>query len=909
MRPFFPALTAVLLVGLSVSHKALAQNTREFSGTVQTDAGDPLPGATVFIKGTYIGSTTNGAGMFRLLVPMTVLPAPLSVSFVGYETAIDTLQNGGRPLSVVLQPSAALINEVVVSASRVEENILRASVTVDKLNTVQLGRLTMPDLITGLARQKGVDVTTSGMFMASVSTRGFNGATSERLVQLVDYMDTQSPSLNINAGNALGLPEIDIASVEVLHGPSSALYGANAFNGVVLTNSKDPFKYEGLTVRLRGGNRDYLDGQLRYALRLGQKFAFKVSGSYASANDWIANNEDALSQAYAPGNNAPGSGLGYDAVNRYGDVGNNYDATGGKLVGKTVFMPGWSERDLISGDNKAQLYRVIPSLHFLVTDKVKASVEFKRAQGTTSYQFTNRYRFSDFATNQWRAELKSDNWFLRAYQTQDFGNHSYDLPFTGAFIQTSVDPTSSGGLTYAQQYFGAYTLAYNTYLNNAANAGNTAGAEQYALGKAAPFQLVPGTPAFDAARQKVIADATPGVGSRINPSSLLNDVSGQYDFKTKLVDAVIGGAYRQYRLGSNGQLFSDRDGKRIVNDEYGIYAQLTRELLNSRLKLTAAGRVDDSKNFKPVFSPRGSAVFSLEKAQQHNLRASYNQAYRSPTQQGQYLSLDLARVLLVGNIGDGFSGYNTAVSSQLRSILSTPATAQDRLDSYAIRADRLKPERVSTWEVGYKGLLLPNLVLDVNYYRSRYNDFIGQVRLITNTDGSKPTLAQIGAQALSPRPFQTGSTRVIQVQANANQEVRASGSVVALTYTAVKALSVTGNYTLNLLDRSNLPENFQTYYNTPKHKYNVGLFGEVAKVVTYSLNYRWAQGHLFESPFAAGELKSYTSLDAQVGYALPKLRSTLQLGGSNLANARNVQVYGGPQVGRLAFVGLTVDLK
>ncbi|WP_139926381.1 carboxypeptidase-like regulatory domain-containing protein [Hymenobacter sp. DG01] len=907
MRPFLQLCTLGLVLSAPIASYAQQAAPVEYYGTVQTDAGEPLPGATVFVKGTYIGSTTNSAGTFRLMVPANLIPAPLSVSFVGYLTSTDTLTNTVRPLSIILQPSAAQINEVVVSASRVEENILRAPVTVDKVNTLQLSRLTQPDLITSLARQKGVDVTTSGMFMASLSTRGFGGATSERLVQLVDLMDTQSPSLNINAGNALGLPELDIASVEVLHGPSSALYGANAFNGVVLTNSKSPFEYEGLSVRLRGGNRDYLDGQLRYAQRIGRKFAFKVSGSYASANDWIANNYDALGESYAAGNNPAGSGLGYDAVNRYGDVGNTFGATGGALAGKTVFMPGWTERELIDNDYKAKLYRIVPSVHYLVTDKIKAMIEFKRASGTTAYQFTNRYRFKDFATNQWRAELKSDNWYLRAYQTQDFGANSYDLPFTGAFMQTSVDPNSAAGATYAQQYFQAYAVAYNTFL--ARNPGNTAGAEAAAQGAANPFQLVPGTPGFEQTRKKVISDATPGIGSRINPSSLLNDISGQYDFKLKAVNLIVGGAYRQYRLGSDGLLFSDRDGKRLVNYEYGGYAQISKELLRNRLKLTAAGRMDDSKNFKPVFSPRASAVYSLDQAQTHNFRASYNQAYRSPTQQGQYLSLDLARVLLLGNISNGFSGYSTAAASQLGRILRNPATAQQELDAYAVNAERLKPERVSTWELGYKGLLLPNLVLDVNYYNSRYNDFIGQIRVISNVDGSKPTVPQMAAAATSARPFQSGTTRVIQVQANANQEVKASGSTVGLTYTALKAFSLTGNYTLNVLHDDNLPESFQTYYNTPKHKYNIGAYGELKKVFNYSVNYRWAQGHLFESPFAAGQLKSYSSLDAQVGYVLPKLHTTLQIGGSNLTNATNIQVYGGPQVGRLVYGGLLFDIK
>ena len=886
---------------------AQAQTQAELIGTVQTDTGEPLPGATVFVQGTYIGGTTNGQGMFRLLVPAHSLPATVNVSFVGYETHKAVIENAGDKLSVVLLPSPAQINEVVVSASRVEENILRAGVTVDKLNTLQLDRLTQPDLIPGLARMKGVDVTQSGMFMSSLSTRGFNGATSERLVQLIDYMDTQSPSLNINAGNALGLPEIDIASVEVLHGPSSALYGANAFNGVVLTNSKDPYQYEGLSVRLRGGNRDYVDGQLRYAVRFGRKAAFKVSGSYTRALDWMAENYDALSAAYVPNNNPAGSGLGYDAVNRYGDVSNTFNATGGALNGKTVFMPGWTERQLVAGDRYAQLYRVVPSFHYLITDKVKAMVEFKRAEGTTSYQFTNRYRFKNFASNQVRAELKADNWFVRAYQTQDFGNDSYDLPFLGAFMQTAVDPTSTTGRSYAQQYFQAYAVAYNTYL--ARTPGDVAGAEQAAQTAAARYQLTPGSAEFNDLRKRVSQDPTAGKGARINPSSLLNDVSAQYDFKTRAVDVVIGGAYRQYRLGSDGQLFSDLDGKRIVNPEFGAYLQLTKQLLQERLKLTAAGRLDDSKNFKSVFSPRASAVYSLGEQKQHNLRASYNQAYRSPTQQGQYLNLDLARVLLLGNIGGGFQGYSTAAASQLGSILTQPATAQERLAAYELQADRLKPERVATWEVGYKGELVKNVVLDVNYYRSHYNDFIGQVRLISNVDGSRPTLPQLAAAAQSPQPFQSGTTRVIQVQTNANQEVRTSGGLVALTWTPTKQLNLTGNYTLNLIDRSNLPEGFQTYYNTPKHKYNVGAYGELAKRFSYSVNYRWAEGHLFESPFAAGQLGSYTSLDAQVGYQLPRLHTTLQAGGSNLANARNIQVYGGPQIGRLVYAGLSLDLK
>jgi len=799
---------------------------------------------------------------------------------------------------------------VVVSASRREERALEAPVTVDKLTAAAVARLTQVDMVQGLARQKGVDVTTSGVFNASLSTRGFNGSNSERLVQLVDYMDTQSPSLNINAGNSLGLPEVDIANVEVLHGPSSALYGANAFNGVIQTTSKDPFLYEGLSVRLRGGSRDYTDAQARYAVKIGRRLAFKFTGSYARAQEWIANSEDAIDLRYVNNNNARGSRLGYDALNRYGDIGNTFGASGGALAGKTVFMPGWSEREIVAGDDHGSLYRIVPSLHYLLTDKIKLVAEFKRASGTTGYQFTNRYRFKNFASNQYRVELRSDKWFVRAYQTQDFGNDTYDLPFTGAFMQTSVDPrTGAAKLSYAQQYFGAYARAYNTFL--AQNPGNTEGAGAAGQAAAAPFQLKAGTPEYDALRAQVIGNPTPGVGSRVNPSSLLSDLAAQYEFKQKFADIVVGGAYREFRLGSDGRLFSDSDGERIRNHEYGGYLQVSRRLLRDHLQLTAAGRVDKSKNFDAQFSPRASAVYSLGADHHHNFRVSYNQAYRSPTQQGQYLGLDLSRVLLLGNIDKGFAGYNTAVAGQLGTILRAGANAPTLLAAYEVNADKLRPERVATVEFGYKAQITDQLSLDAAYYLSRYRDFIGQVRLISNVDGSRPTLAQFAASAAKPAPFQSADqqTRVIQVQANASQEVSASGGLIALTYAASTAFNFQGNYSLNVLDKDGLPEGFQSYYNTPKHKYNLGVYGTLAKRLSYSANYRWATSYLFESPFAAGTLGSTQSIDGQLGYAFPRLGTLVQVGGSNLGNARNVQIYGGPQVGRLVYAGLTLDIK
>ncbi|AYA38104.1 TonB-dependent receptor [Hymenobacter oligotrophus] len=894
MRQLYPCLLA--LGGALLAAPALAQSEAGVSGVVRNDAGEPIPGATVFLKGTLIGTGTNYLGQFSLPADFSRGPVVISISFVGYETRELELTKP-TPDVVVTLNEAVTLNEVVVAASRVEESLQQAPVTIEKVGAQQIMRVPPPDVLASLNNYKGIDVNSSSMVMSSLSTRGFNSPKSERVIQLVDYFDTQSPSLNVNSGNLTGIPELDIASIEVIHGPASALYGANAFNGVVLLNSKDPFVTEGLSARVRGGERTYLDGQLRYAKKFGNKLALKVVGSYLTGQDWLANNFDPTSKRVVPTNNDANSPLGYDAVNRYGDVSNTFrtgqpfpTGVSPELVGKTVFMPGFSEQTLVADDDKARSFKVVPTVSYLLTDKLKATVSASLARGTASYQSSSRYRLRNFGTNQYRGELKGEQWFLRGSSTQDFGNSSYDLGFLGSFLQTSPTSEGANAPSYAQQYFGTYNFAYK----QARAAGLPAEqALQVAQREANKQQLDPNSERFSQLRAAIIKDATPGRGARLNASSLLNEGNAQYNFRLGgKTDLILGAAYRKFRLGSNGNLFSD-DNERIQNHEMGAYTQLAHQLLDDRLKLALAVRVDDFKNFDPAVSPRASVVYSAGANKQHSFRASYGRAFRSPTQLDQYIRLDVGQVLLLGNVGNGYQGY--------------ALTAQGV--GSAINLAPLKLERLSTYEGGYRGVFANKLSVDINYFRSQYNDFIGGRRFIGNTNGTRPTPQEL--QAAAPAQFQNKAlpTRVLQVWTNADQEVRTQGAAIGLSYNVAKPLNLTANYSLNVLDRDNIADpEFQTFFNTPKHKYNVGANGAAGQF-SYSLNYRWAQGHLYETPFAVGELSDYSALDAYVGYALPKYSSTLQVGASNVLDSRNVQIYGGPQIGRLAYVGLLVDIK
>ena len=901
-----------LIICLMLALTGWAQVPQTISGTVQTEAGMPLPGATIFFKGTYNGGSTNEEGQFQIKADFSKGPQLLSISFVGYETQMLTLAQPDNALVVTLRPSAVL-DQVVVAASRVEESIGQVPVTVEKLNQRQVEQITTPDLVAGLGRFKGIDVSSSSLLTTSFSTRGFNSSRSERVIQLSDYMDTQVPSLSSYFGNLLGAPVLDVASVEIVHGPASALYGANAFNGVLLTNSKDPFKDPGLTVRLRGGNRDLLDGQLRYATKIGERVAFKISGGATVANDFIADNKDATSALIEPANNQQGSAAGYDAVSRYGDVNTGYvfanvlvnpatrqpytNAQGqpiptpAELRGKTLFLPGFSESELVAGDNKTHSYKVAPSLSVLLTNSIKATADYKYTNATTTYQSASRYRFVNGGAHQGRVQLEGRNWFVRAFTTHDFAggtgaqaDGSYNLGFLGGFLQNQIVPGATT-TTYGQRYVATYLggLAAGLPVANAASG-------------AAATLLQPGTQLFDEARNKVIHDPTPGQGALLVIRSILNEGSGQYTFNNNIADLTVGAAYRQYLLGSDGSLFEDtKGGDRIKNYEYGAYAQATKALFNSHLKLAAAGRVDQFQNFGTAFSPRASVVYSPGADKLQNFRASFSRAFRAPTQNDQYIRLDVGRAFLLGNVRGGFDGYTLDVLKG-----ASPADAAN-----LYHADKLRLEEVNSYEVGYRAELFKKLYIDVDYFYSTYNNFIATQNFVGRLNGTRPEPADI---AMTNAPG--SNVRVIQIAANVDQRVQSQGAGVTLSYAFAPGLTLNGNYSYNELITKDLKAGTQSFFNTPKHKFNFGIDGQLLnRALSYNVNYRWVDSFLYESTFATGTVSTAQTVDAQLGYSLKALHTTLQAGVTNLFDTANLQVYGAPSYGRIGYFGLLFEIK
>jgi hypothetical protein len=289
-----------------------------------------------------------------------------------------------------------------------------------------------------------------------------------------------------------------------------------------------------------------------------------------------------------------------------------------------VFLPGYTEKELVADDNKTRSYKIAPSLSVLLSSSVKATLDYRYAQANTTYQSASRYRFVNSGAHQGRAQVEGRNWFLRGFTTRDYSggrdpqtDGSYNLGFLGAFLQArpvvnSLNPLGPQ-IPYAQNYFQAYAFRYNTALLTPGTTPDAAAAAAYAFANQVAPQLQPGTPEFDAARDQIIHNPTPGQGARVVLRSMLNEGSGQYTYNNPVADLTVGAAYRQFLLGSDGSLFEDRkEGDRINNYEYGAYAQATKTLLDDHLKLAAAGRIDRFQNFGTAFSPRASVVYSLE---------------------------------------------------------------------------------------------------------------------------------------------------------------------------------------------------------------------------------------------------------------------------------------------------------
>ncbi|WP_448522230.1 TonB-dependent receptor domain-containing protein [Schleiferia thermophila] len=935
----FLSMLLINAVSLNIMH------AQEVITGVVRDAKDrePIPGANVVIRETKKGTSTDMSGFF-VLEHKGSMPITLEISFVGYRTRKVEIRKGGK-YTFDLEEDKVMLGEVSVVEQRLSDKQKESALTVEAMDMLAIKETPAASFYDGLASLKGVDLTAASLGFKIINTRGFNSTSPVRSLQIIDGVDNQAPGLNFSLGNFLGAPDLDVMNVDIIAGASSAFYGPNAFNGVISMTTKDPFLFPGTTASYKIGERALHELALRHAQvfrdsKGNDKVAIKFNLFYLQAFDWVADNYEPTEESKV-GKDNPGW---YDGVNRYGD---EIMFDDGQLPrtypGLYRFhRTGIEEIHLV--DYNTRNLKLAFSLHHKFSNDREVILASNFGYGTTVYQGDNRYSLKDIKFFQNRIEFRKKNkFFLRAYATNEDAGNSYDAYFTALRMQNALAEDLAWQNTYRSfwnsfekstaenlpgyptanwfterelwmQQYQEYLLINRDTLRYMHNRNRRRVEERYG------GPLIPGTALFDSLFTYFTSRTFSEGGTKFFDRSALYHIHGQYEWDWKGFHWTSGGNMRLYVPNSRGNIFSDSmrydrfvvdtlpNGRlvydslalgyaRITNFEFGIYGGIEKKLLNDKHKFNLTVRLDKNQNFPYLVSPALSWIYQLDKL--NTLRISLSSAIRNPTLQDQYLYYNVGRAILLGNL----NGVDSLVSPEnLSEYLAK--NSQGRLDHVFdyYNIDPIRPERVQTAEIGYRTTLFKRLFLDMNYYYSWYRDFIGFNIGLDIEEGGQTSFDRVT------------KVTVYRVSTNARDRVTTQGFSIGANYYFLDNYTLTGNYTWNVLNTAT-DDPIIPAFNTPENKFNIGINGRDLKFKStsdnlfgFSVNYRWIQGFLFEgSPQFTGSVDTYDMLDAQVNYYIKRWNTNFKLGGTNLLNNKAFMVYGGPRVGRLAYLSGVVD--
>ncbi len=966
-------LTLILHFVIFLSTNA-QENIIQISGKISDkDTKEVLIGVSVLVQGTVSGTTTNNEGEFLFRTKIK-FPFVLQFSSVGYKTTVVEVNSLSNKLNIELVTQSILGQEIVVTASRVEENILKSPVAIDKLDIRAIKQSAGGSFYDALENVKGVQMITSSLTFKVPNTRGFNIPNNFRFMQLVDGVDMQAATLGVPLGNAIGPTELDIESVEITPGAASALYGMNAINGLSNLQTKNPFRYQGLSLYQRTGvnhvdGKDYnpsvlTETALRYAKafknRAGiETFAFKINASYLQGIDWRSNtrldqntNDKKTANPAFPTLNGMNN-VAFDGWNKYGDdalAGSNTVSLTGLIIdGKpnqtlTVARTGYWETDLVNP--KIDNLKLDASLHYRLGTNTEISYSYRYGKMDGVFQRGNKIQLDNVVVQNHKLEVKGSNFTVRAYVSKENTGDSYNVKP----LADNLDLYSGG----SNNVWGA---KFKTELQNQLIKGiDLAKAGQIARQTADKGRVEPGTQAFEDLKNTIIKinnwdiksstipNAPATGGAALIQKSTIYHLEGQWDLskKIKVFDLLVGGDARVYEITPDGNNFVDFNrpiesrnypledgtfGKNIYYKKVGGFAQATKTFFEDKLKLFTSVRGDYNPEYDPKFTPRLAAVYTVNKI--HNFRFTFQEGYRYPAIFEALSYVNNGRVKRVGSlsyINDGLGYRDNSYTQVSVNAFNATVKAAGNTDVAALANRNLlqagdlpvaRPEKITSFEVGYKSILFDNkLVIDFDAYSNLYDGFLGQVQVFvpigTTLETDAAVLAMIDRNrdatvATATTAASKGQERY-RVYTNAKNTYHSYGSTLGLTYNFYKKYTVSGNANYNIIASNAEVDIFVTGFNTPKWSTNISLGNrEMIKNVGFNVIYKWQEAFLWESPLVTGNISVINNVDAQVNLRIPTYKATFKLGGTNVLNNRYIQYAGGTTIGGMYYLALTVD--
>ena len=385
----FFSIFSIAGLAAALPSSAAAQAGR-IAGTVTDSTRATLGGTQVSVVGTRLNSVSDVSGRYSI----SGVPAgtyDLRVQRIGQraQTVSGVVVKAGEEtrVNVALATVPLSLGGVVVSASRRAEKITDAPATITRIDAAAIQNTVGNSFAPALKEVKGIDFIQVGVTAVAINARGFNSAFNNRMLMMEDNRIAVLPENGLPVGAFTTTPKVDLAGIEVLVGPGSALYGPDASNGVLTLSTKDPREYPGTTLEASAGIRNFFDVQGRHAgLFANGNWGYKLTGEYQQANDFSNKNIYAPISATA----APSPELN-------ADWNTNVMRGSGALV---YYMPNLSRLEFTGGASKSN------------------------GIGQTS---VGRNQLVDWQYRNAQLKYTHPNWFAQAYTTQSLSGDTYQL--------------------------------------------------------------------------------------------------------------------------------------------------------------------------------------------------------------------------------------------------------------------------------------------------------------------------------------------------------------------------------------------------------------------------------------------------------------------------------------------------
>jgi iron complex outermembrane receptor protein len=288
------------------------------TGRITRNNGTGIGGVIVQVVELSKVELSDANGNFRFDVP----PGTYSLQFVAGDqvaTENNVVVNSGGTTRVDKQVDWNLsVAETITvySASRRTERVTEAPAAVTVVSQEDIEAVAASGQAPRLVESApGVDFTQSGLYDTNFNARGFNSSLNRRILTLIDGRDPAIAFLGAQEWAALSIPIDEFATVELIRGPGSALYGANAFSGVLNMTTKQPRLTPGGRLLLSGGDLNTKRADIRHAGGFGNEMYYRIVGGYQNSDDYTRSRNKPAAQLEYPGLRSEPAPLALDEVN------------------------------------------------------------------------------------------------------------------------------------------------------------------------------------------------------------------------------------------------------------------------------------------------------------------------------------------------------------------------------------------------------------------------------------------------------------------------------------------------------------------------------------------------------------------------------------------------------------------